>query len=151
MQASKYLYTDASVSQRAACLNAGLLFLRVSTAFMLFYVHGLPKVLHYSEELAKIEDPFGLGPHISLLAAIFAEVVCPIFLVLGLFTRLATLPVLAVLLIAMLVVHREWSIAEGQFGWLLLICTITIALCGPGEWALNFHAPATTVRSSKPS
>lgn len=118
-------------------IDAGLLFLRMAGAFLLFHVHGLPKILNYTEELTRIEDPFGFGPQLSLLAAIFAEVVCPLFIAAGLLTRLATLPVLAVLFIAMFVVHTHWSIAEGQFGWLLLIIFLTIALCGPGKWSFD--------------
>ncbi|YCI82399.1 DoxX family protein [Enterobacteriaceae bacterium] len=118
-------------------IDAGLLFLRLTGALMLFYVHGLPKVLHYRAELTRIEDPFGFGPHVSLLGAILAEVICPVLIALGLFTRLACLPIIVVLLVAMLAVHPGWSIAEGQFGWLLLIIFTTIALCGPGRWRIG--------------
>jgi hypothetical protein len=48
----------------------------------------------------------------------------------GVGTRLACLPIIAVLLVAMLAVHPQWSIAEGQFGWLLLIIFTTLALTG---------------------
>ncbi|MGF7164329.1 putative oxidoreductase [Pantoea sp. AN62] len=86
-------------------VNAGLFFLRLAGSLLLLHVHGLPKILHFSEELTRIEDPFGLGPMMSLLPAILAEVVCPIFIILGWGTRLACLPIIAVLLVAMLVVH----------------------------------------------
>ena len=114
-------------------LDLGLLFLRLAGSFMLFYVHGLPKLLHYAHELTVIEDPFGLGPTVSLWAAIFAEALCPLLIAAGLFTRLACLPIIGVLLVAMLAVHPGWSIAEGQFGWLLLVIFTAIALCGPGR------------------
>lgn len=117
--------------------DAGLLFLRLTASFMLLHVHGWPKVANYTAELTRIEDPFGFGPHFSLLAAIAAEVICPLLIAIGLFTRLAALPVLSVLLVAMLVVHPQWSIAEGQFGWLLLIAFTTIVLCGPGAWSAD--------------
>ena len=117
--------------------DAGLLFLRLSASFMLLYVHGWPKLADYSAELTRIEDPFGLGPELSLWVAIFAELVCPLFIAAGFFTRIATLPILAVLLVAMLFVHPHWSIAEGQFGWLLLIAFTTIVLCGPGAWSFD--------------
>lgn len=122
-------------------VDLGLLFLRLTGSFMLFYVHGLPKVLHYSHELSHIEDPFGLGAHLSLWAAIFAEVVCPVFIALGVYTRLACLPIIVVLLIAMLAVHPGWSVAEGQFGWLLLIIFTTLTLTGPGRWGLRAARP----------
>ncbi len=118
-------------------IDLGLLFLRLAGSFMLFYVHGLPKLLHYAHELTVIEDPFGMGPTVSLWAAILAEAICPVLIALGVFTRLACLPIIGVLLVAMLAVHPGWSIAEGQFGWLLLVIFTAIALCGPGRWRLG--------------
>ncbi|EKY3246149.1 DoxX family protein [Cronobacter dublinensis] len=117
--------------------DAGLFFLRLTGSLLLLYVHGLPKVLHFTTELGRIEDPFGMGPYMSLLPAILAEVICPIFIILGIATRLACLPIIGVLLVAMLAVHPGWSIAEGQFGWLLLIIFTTLALTGPGRWRIN--------------
>ena len=117
--------------------DIGLLFLRVSGALFLLWVHGLPKLLHYSEQLKLIEDPFHLGASITLLLAIFAEVLCPLLIVAGVLVRLACLPVLFVLLVALLIVHPQWSLAEGQFGWLLLILFTSILIAGPGPLAFN--------------
>lgn len=115
-------------------VDLGLFFLRLSGSLLLLWVHGLPKIFHFSEELTRIEDPFGLGTHFSLIMAIFAEVVCPVLIIAGFATRLACLPIIGVLLVAMLFVHPGWSIAEGQFGWLLLIIFTTLALTGAGRW-----------------
>lgn len=117
--------------------DLGLLFLRASGALFLLWVHGLPKVLNYSEQLKLIEDPFHLGAHVTLLLAIFAEVLCPVLIVAGVLVRLACLPILAVLLIAMLVVHPEWTLFEGQFGWLLLIIFTSVLIAGPGRFTLG--------------
>ena len=117
--------------------DIGLLFLRGSGALFLLWVHGLPKVLNYSEQLKVIEDPFHLGAHVTLLLAIFAEVLCPLLIVAGVLVRLACLPILAVLLIAMLVVHPEWTLLEGQFGWLLLIIFTSVLIAGPGRFTLG--------------
>ena len=117
--------------------NLGLLFLRVSGALFLLWVHGLPKLLNYSEQLKLIEDPFHLGAHVTLLLAIFAEVLCPLLIIVGVLVRLACLPILAVLLIAMVVVHPEWSLFEGQFGWLLLIIFTSVLIAGPGRLSLG--------------
>ncbi|AZF58054.1 DoxX family protein [Pseudomonas sp. R11-23-07] len=117
--------------------DVGLLFLRVSGALFLLWVHGLPKLLHYSEQLKLIEDPFRLGAPITLLLAIFAEVLCPLLIIAGVWTRLACLPILAVLVIALLVVHPEWTLFEGQFGWLLMIIFTSILIAGPGSLRLG--------------
>lgn len=70
----------------------GLLFLRVSASLFLLWVHGLPKLLHYSQQLTLIEDPFHLGANVTLCLAIGAEVVCPLLIIAGVWVRLACLP-----------------------------------------------------------
>jgi putative oxidoreductase len=110
----------------------GLLFMRVSASLLLLWVHGLPKLLHWNLELQRIEDPFGLGASLTLGLAVFAEVLCPLLLMLGILARLACLPVLAVLAVALVVVHPDWTLEQGQFAWLLLILFGGLALTGPG-------------------
>ncbi len=101
---------------REARLDLGLVFLRLGGAGLLLAVHGLPKALHFRQQLGLIEDPLHLGAWPTLGFAVFAEVVCPLLIALGWATRLACLPILGVLLIALLVVHPQWSLEEGQFG-----------------------------------
>lgn len=129
-----------SQTQTLPRIDLGLFFLRITGSLLLLYVHGLPKIVHFSEELTRIEDPFGFGPYFSLIPAIVAEVICPILILFGVATRLACVPIVAVLLVAMLVVHPGWSIAEGQFGWLLLIIFTTLAITGPGAWRVRSRA-----------
>ncbi|WP_458377598.1 DoxX family protein [Pseudomonas fluorescens] len=115
----------------------GLFFLRVCGGLLLLWVHGLPKLLNYSAQLLVIEDPFHLGANVTLMLAIFAEVLCPLLIIAGVLVRLACLPILSVLWIALLVVHPQWSLEEGQFGWLLLILFTSLLIAGPGRLALN--------------
>lgn len=119
----------------------GLLFLRVSASLFLLGVHGLPKLLNFSVEVQRIEDPFHLGAHLTLCMAIFAEVLCPLLIVAGVLVRLACLPILFLLAVALLVVHPQWSVEEGQFGWLLLILFSSLFIAGPGRLALNARLP----------
>lgn len=121
-------------------LPFGLLFLRVSAALLLLQIHGLPKLLNWSTELQRIEDPFGLGATLTLAMAVFAEVICPVLLILGVFARLACLPVLAVLGVALVVVHPEWSLEEAQFAWLFTVLYAGLAITGPGAWAIKTPA-----------
>ncbi|WLG52957.1 DoxX family protein [Pseudomonas sp. FP1742] len=121
--------------------DVGLLFLRVTGSLFLLWVHGLPKLLDFNAQLQLIEDPFHLGAHLTLILAIFAEVLCPLLIVAGVLARLACLPILFVLLVALLVVHPQWSVAEGQFGWLLLIIFTSVFIAGPGRLALNVRLP----------
>lgn len=130
------------VAQRdEQALDIGLLFLRVSGGLFLLWVHGLPKLLDFTAQLQLIEDPFHLGAHLTLILAIFAEVLCPLLIVAGLLARLACVPILFVLLVALLVVHPQWSVAEGQFGWLLLILFTTVLIAGPGRLVIPVRLP----------
>lgn len=118
-------------------IDWALLFLRVTSSLLLLQLHGLPKLLQFSEELQRIEDPFGLGAGPTLVLAIFAEVFCPLLILLGLGTRLACVPILVLLLVSLLLVHPQWSLAEGQFAWLLLIIFSTLAISGGGRITAN--------------
>ena len=106
-------------------------------SLLLLLVHGAPKMLNFHAELGLIEDPLGLGPHLTLSLAIFAEVLCPLLIIAGPFARLAALPVLVVLLVSLVFVHPEWSLGEGQFAWLLAIIFTTLLIAGPGRFSLG--------------
>ncbi|MDE1164887.1 MAG: DoxX family protein [Pseudomonas sp.] len=121
--------------------SVALLWLRLGASVLLLWVHGLPKLANYTRQLQLIEDPFHLGAAPTLCLAIFAEVLCPLLIIAGVFTRLACLPILAVLLIALIFVHPQWSVAEGQFAWLLLLLFTTILIAGPGPFALGIRLP----------
>ena len=117
--------------------DVGLLYLRLAGSLLLLTVHGLPKILHFSTELQHIEDPFHFGRGFSLVFAIFAEVLCPLLIAAGLLVRASSIPIVCLLVVAMFVVHPEWSVADGQFGWLLLIVFGTVALAGGGRYSID--------------
>ncbi|MEM5294092.1 DoxX family protein [Burkholderia sp. JPY481] len=117
--------------------DVALLFLRVSASVLLLIVHGLPKVLHIGAQLGAIEDPLHLGSAFTLAFAIFAEVVCPVLMIVGVFTRLAALPILVVTVVALTLVHPDWSLEQAQFAWMLLILFGTVAIGGAGRYRIT--------------
>ncbi|MBZ9780948.1 DoxX family protein [Pseudomonas sp. REP124] len=118
--------------------DLALFWLRISGCLLLLSVHGLPKLMHFQHELGVIEDPFGMGATLTLSLAVFAEVLCPVLIMAGVLTRLATVPILFLLAVSVMLVHPEWSLAEGQFAWMLLIIFSTIFIAGPGRLALGW-------------
>jgi putative oxidoreductase len=127
--------TYSTFNDRAQDL--GLLFLRGTGALFLLFVHGLPKLLDFHNQLQIIEDPFHMGAHLTLSMAIFAEVLCPLLILGGVLARLACLPILFLLLVALVLVHPEWTVDQSQFGWLLTIIFTSVLIAGPGRLALN--------------
>ena len=116
---------------------AGLLLLRVWLAGALALGHGASKLAHFAEKSATFSDPLGIGSRQSLALAIFGEFFCPIFVALGLFTRLAVLPPLTTMLVAAVLVHAADPWAKKEFALLYAVPFITLLLTGPGEWSLD--------------
>ena len=120
-------------------LDIGLLLLRLTTSALLFWTSGWPKLLHYADELQHIDDPLGLGRAMTLWLALLAEVVCPVAVAAGVFTRAAFIPIVVLLLVALLGVHPGWTWDQGQVGWLYLIVFTSLMLAGPGRLVVPWH------------
>jgi putative oxidoreductase len=54
----------------------------------------------------------------------------------GIATRLAALPIMLVCVIALGLVHREWTLDQGQFAWMLLIMFGTVVIGGAGRYRI---------------
>jgi putative oxidoreductase len=116
--------------------DAGLLLLRAGLGGMML-VHGIPKVTGFAERSATFPDPMGVGSELSMVLAIFGEVVCSVLLVLGLGTRIAAVPFAFTMAVAGLVVHAgdDWDTKEKAM--LYLLGGICVALLGPGRASLD--------------
>jgi putative oxidoreductase len=132
--------------KRIVVADAALLFLRVTASVLVLIVHGLPKAIHYARQLDAIEDPLRFGKTLTLGFAIFADVVCPLLIIAGIAARLAALPFMLISVIALGLVHREWTLDQGQFAWMLLIMFGTITLGGTGRHRIA-ASPAADVGS----
>lgn len=117
--------------------DLSLLFLRLSFAGVMLISHGLPKVLKYSQMKNSFPDPLGIGSSASLLLTIFAEVICPIFIILGYKTRLFSIPLIITMLIAGFVIHAgdQWSKIE--FPLLYSFSFMSLLISGSGKYSLD--------------
>ena len=85
--------------------DLGLLILRVSVGLMMFFGHGLGKVLNFEMLMTRFPDPIGVGPTFSLLLAAASEAVCSLLVVFGYKTRFAVLPLMTTMAVAIIFVH----------------------------------------------
>ena len=118
--------------------NLCLLLVRLSVGTIMIVVHGLPKLnrLTSGEEI-KFADPFGLGPQISLALAVFAEVVCSIFIILGLGTRLAAVPLAITMATAAFFAHADDPFATKEKPIALMIIFIMLVVFGSGRYSID--------------
>ncbi|MDB5019950.1 MAG: DoxX family protein [Pedobacter sp.] len=119
-------------------MNVALLILRVVIGcFML--VHGLPK-LHTLVDggTIKFGDPIGVGVIPSLILAVFAEVICSILLIVGFGTRLAVLPLMTTMLVAIFVVHAPDGFDKKELAAHFLLVYFFLLLSGSGKYSVDY-------------
>lgn len=116
--------------------DVGLLLLRwMVGVFML--THGIPKMMNFDALSQTFPSVLGLSASMGLLLIIFAEVFASVLLLLGLFTRLATIPLIIGLGVAAFVVHAADPFAAKELALVYLIIYLVLLLTGPGKIALD--------------
>jgi len=117
-------------------LNIGLFILRVSAGgFMLS--HGYPKLQRLLAGEMNFGDPLGLGPEVSLVLAVFAEFVCAILVMLGLGTRLATIPLIVTMAVAAFIAHGADPFGRKEMALLYLVVFVVLLLTGGGKYSAD--------------
>lgn len=117
--------------------DAGLLLLRVcASAFMM--THGYPKLMKLlAGGEIRFLDFLGLGAPVSLGLAVVGELVAPAFVLVGLFTRWAALPVVVTMAVAAFVAHAGDPFGDREMALVYLVMFTTVALTGPGRLSLD--------------
>ena len=80
---------------------------------------------------------WGMGQGTTLTLAVFAEFFCALFILLGLFTRLATIPLIIAMSVALFVAHNGNFFGDGEKATLFLGAFITLLLVGPGRASID--------------
>lgn len=99
--------------------------------------HGWPKLVNFSEYVKKFPDPIGLGQNVALGLTIFAEFFCGAFLVLGLLTRWATVPLIILMLVIIFVIHSADPLGKKEMAYMYLFAFIAILITGPGKYSVD--------------
>jgi putative oxidoreductase len=125
-----------STSYTTGAFNAGLLILRLGMGGLLMK-HGYQKMIHFSEYKGKFINFLGMGQSLSLSLTIFAEFFCALFVLIGLFTRLATIPVIIVMCVALFKAHNSDFLGEGEMATLYLAGYLALLFVGPGKISVD--------------
>ena len=95
------LFSSSSWSANAT--DWASLILRL-TFGLLMLSHGIPKLMKLMDGNMEFGDPIGIGVPASLALTVFAEVLCSALLVIGLWTRLALIPLIITMAVAVFIV-----------------------------------------------
>lgn len=129
-------------------LHFMLLILRIGIASFMI-VHGFQKLgmLTAGGEI-QFGDPIGVGVATSLYLAVFAEFFCSIFLLVGFATRLATLPLIITMIVAVFIVHAADGFDRKELGLHYLLSYVFLLVAGPGKYSVD-HIISKSLYSRK--
>jgi len=108
--------------------------------------HGLPKIALLEAEPVVFMDFMGLGAKMSLLLAIFAEVVCSVLIILGLGTRVAAIPLIITMMVAVFIVHSSDPFSTQEMGLLYLFGYLLLLIMGSGKYSMDSFISKTNVK-----
>ena len=126
-----------SIKYSAAAFNFSMFFLRVLFGLLIIIRHGYVKLRDFSTMQDHFYNFLGLGMKTSLALSIFAEVLCALFIVLGLFTRIATIPLIITMLVAIFGAGAAKPLLEAELAILYLGAFVTLLFCGPGKISID--------------
>ena len=127
-----------SVSNTSNTTDVALLVARLGIAALML-THGIPKLMMLLSG-APVQFPpiMGMSAEISLGVAVFAEVFCSIFLLAGFATRLAVLPLIVTMLVAVIFIHAADPIAIKEPALHYLLVYIVLLFAGSGKYSLDY-------------
>lgn len=87
----------------------------------------------------KFGDPLGIGSEVSFLLVVFSEFFCAILIIVGLGTRLATIPLIITMLVALLIAHGEDPILDHINIVGYIIAYLILMITGSGKYSLEYR------------
>lgn len=119
--------------------DVSLFILRVFAAGFIMFGHGWGKIMNVINGNFQFGDPIGIGPEASLILAAFAEGICAIFIIIGCYTRLASLILMINMSVAVLFYHFPAGDSFGgmETALLYLLLFTVIFLLGPGKFSFD--------------
>ena len=119
-------------------IDLAILITRI-TAAVLMLSHGLPKLgMLLSGNGAQFPAVLGMSGELSLTLTVFAEVICSVFILFGFGTRLAVIPLIITMLVAVLYIHSADPFAKQEPGIQYLVLYVILFITGSGKYSLDY-------------
>ena len=117
--------------------SIGLLVLRLGAGALLLCGHGWGKLVNAGAKASEFANPIGLGPVPSFWLVVFAEVFCATLVMVGLVTRLSTLPILGFLAVAGFIQHAHDPWPRRELAFVFAVPFLALLVTGAGRFSLD--------------
>lgn len=107
------------------------------TLGLLMLSHGIPKLMKLMNGTIEFGDPIGIGAPASLTLTVFAEVLCSLLLIIGLWTRLALIPLMITMAVAVFIVHINDGLGTMELALMYLLSYCALFLLGSGTYSID--------------
>ena len=104
---------------------------------ILFFTHGLDKMMNFNELSYSYPDVLGFGSYMTLMVTIFCEFCCSLFLIAGLLVRIMTIPMIIAMGVAFFDVH-DAMMPDGELALIYFIMFIILFFVGPGRYSVDY-------------
>ncbi len=118
--------------------NLASLVLRLAFGGMML-THGWGKFNQLISGDMSFANPIGVGEAPTLILAVIAEFIAPIFLIVGFKTRLATILPAVTMLVAAFIIHANDPWGNKEFPLLYFLGYVSIYLLGGGKYSLDWR------------
>lgn len=120
----------------ASAIDWASLILRLTLGGLML-THGYPKLMGMLGGNWQFADPIGIGEPASLVLTVFAEFVCSLLLIFGLWTRVALVPLIITMLVAVFIIHAPDGMDKKEHGLMYLLPYIAVFLLGSGKFSID--------------
>lgn len=123
----------------AAAIDLILLIVRAGISILML-THGLVKLSGLmAEGPVQFPSVLGMSPELSLSLAVFAEVGCSLALLLGFATRLAVIPLMITMLVAVFNIHAADAFDKKELAVHYLLVYVILLIAGAGRYSVDYY------------
>jgi len=127
-----------SVNKAATTTDIALLVARIGIA-VLMLTHGIPKMMMlFSGTPVQFPTVMGMSAELSLGFAVFSEVICSVLILAGFATRLAAIPLIITMLVAVGIIHAADPFGKQEPGLQYLLVYVVLLFAGSGKFSIDY-------------
>ncbi|WP_443020418.1 DoxX family protein [Sphingobacterium sp. SYP-B4668] len=115
-----------------------LLGFRMLLSAEMIYIYGLENIIMDVGLAQQLPNPFLLNPTLNMFFLLIANILCPFLVILGCFTRLSVLPILAMTLVEYLVLQSYDSPLVKGLSFTYSLSYFLILFLGSGKYSLDY-------------